>query len=300
MTILIGLAPGQRDDAAVHLGCMLARSSSEDVTVVSVVPAPWPPDPYGGDKEYLAYQEDVAQKTLRRARTHLDERVPHAEYLVRRAESVPGGLLAMIADRRFSSVVVGSSSMGLLGRVMLGGAAERILHSAELPIVVAPRGFREGRATRLTRVSVAFGRADHDSRLVARAASMAGRVHAPLRVVCFAVRPMAALVGAVEERAEELVTKEWMQRLEDDIAAALASAPDTGSTGAGGRQPAPVDTALGHGSSWAEALHDVPWADGDLLVVGISTGPLGRFFLGSHAAKIVRNSPVPVALLTRG
>jgi nucleotide-binding universal stress UspA family protein len=300
MTILIGLAPGQRDDAAVHLGGMLARSSAEDVAVVSVVPAPWPPDPYGGDKEYLTYQEDLAEKTLRRARAHLDGRVTGAEYLVRRAESVPGGLLHMIADGRFSSVVVGSSSMGLLGRVMLGGAAERILHSAELPIVVAPRGFHEGRATNVTRVSVAFGRADRDSRLVARAASMAGLFHAPLRVVCFAVRPMAALVGAVEERAEQLVSKEWMQRLEDDITAALASAPDAASAGAGGRLPSPVDTALGHGSSWAEALHDVPWTDGDLLVVGISSGPLGRFFLGSHAAKIVRNSPVPVALFSRG
>jgi nucleotide-binding universal stress UspA family protein len=206
----------------------------------------------------------------------------------------------MIADGRFSSVVVGSSSMGLLGRVMLGGAAERILHSAELPIVVAPRGFHEGRATNVTRVSVAFGRADHDSRLVARAAAMAALFHAPLRVVCFAVRPMAALVGAVEERAEQLVTKEWMQRLEDDITAALASAPDAASAGAGGRLPSPVDTVLAHGSSWAEALHDIPWTDGDLLVVGITSGPLGRFFLGSHAAKIVRNSPVPVALLTRG
>ena len=152
----------------------------------------------------------------------------------------------------------------------------------------------------MTRVSVAFGRADRDSRLVARAAAMAALYHAPLRVVCFAVRPMAALVGAVEEGAEQLVTEEWMQRLEDDITAALASAPDAASAGAGGRLPSPVDTALGHGSSWADALHDVPWADGDLLVVGITSGPLGRFFLGSHAAKIVRNSPVPVALLSRG
>jgi nucleotide-binding universal stress UspA family protein len=298
MTILIGLAPGQRDDASVHLGCMLARSSSEDVAVISVVPAPWPPDPYGGDKEYLAYQEDLAEQTLRRARAHLDGKVPGAEYLVRRAESVPGGLLDMIASGRFSSVVVGSSSMGLLGRVMLGGAAERILHSAELPIVVAPRGYHEGRAAKVTRVSVAFGRADHDSRLVARAASMAGLFHTPLRVVCFAVRPMAALVGAVEERAEQLVTKEWRQRLEEDIAAALASGPDGES--AGDRPPSPVGLVLGHGSSWAEALHDVPWTDGDLLVVGITSGPLGRFFLGSHAAKIVRNSPVPVVLLSRG
>jgi nucleotide-binding universal stress UspA family protein len=299
MTILVGLSPGQKDDSAVHLGCMLARSASEDVAVVSVVTAPWPPDPYGGDKDYLAYQEDLADKALRRARAQLDGRVA-GEYVVRRAESVPKGLLDTIAEGAFSAVVIGSSSMGLIGRVMLGGAAERILHSAELPIVVAPRGFHGGRAATVTRVSVAFGRADHDSLLVARAASMAEHFGAPLRVVCFAVRPMTALVGAVEERAEQLVTREWMERLEGDIDAALASAPDVAPTGAVGRQPSRVDTVLGHGGTWPEALHDVPWTDGDLLVVGISSGPLGRFFLGSHAAKIVRSSPVPVALVSRG
>lgn len=166
--------------------------------------------------------------------------------------------------------------------------------------MVAPRGFHEARAAQVARVSVAFGRADHDSLLVARAATMAERFGAPLRVVCFAVRPMTALVGAVEERAEQLVTREWMERLESDIAAALARAPEAASAGADSRPPLPVDTVLGHGSSWSEALYDVPWADGDVLVVGISSGPLGRFFLGSHAAKIVRSSPVPVASLSRG
>ena len=300
MTILIGLPPGHKDDSAVHLGSMLARSSAEDVAVVSVVPAPWPPDPYGGDRDYLAYQEDLAEKTLRRARAQLNGKVAGREYVVRRAESVPKGLLDTIAEGQFSAVVVGSSSMGLIGRVMLGGAAERILHSAELPIVVAPRAFHGGRAAKVARVSVAFGRADHDSHLVARAASMAGLFGVPLRAVCFAVRPITALVGTVEERTELLVTREWMERLEGDVAAALASAPEAASADAGGPLPLHVETVLGHGSSWPEALHDVPWADGDLLVVGISSGPLGRFFLGSHAAKIVRSSPVPVALLSRG
>jgi nucleotide-binding universal stress UspA family protein len=190
--------------------------------------------------------------------------------------------------------------MGLLGRVMLGGAAERILHSAELPIVIAPRGFHEGRATKVAHVSVAFGRADHDTRLVARAGldgtALPGAAEGGL------LRSPADGGAGRRSRGESRAAGGGgvMQRLEDDIATALASAPDTDSTGAGGSLPSSVNTALDYGSSWAEALHDVSWVDGDLLVVGISTGPLGRFFLGSHAAKIVRNSTVPVALVTRG
>ncbi len=301
MTILIGLAPGQKDDAALHLGGMLARSTGEDVIVLAVVPAPWPPDPYQADKEYLAHLEGRADKALTRARTYLGTTIPSVECLLLQAESVAAGLLHVMEERQVSSVALGSSSTGLLGRVMLGGVAGRILHATDLPIVVAPRDFHEGRATRISRVSVAFGRADHDGGLVARAAAAAQHLSAPLRVVCFAVRPMAEYVGAMEPSSEQLVVDEWLQRLEDDIATALATAgrrsgPADGPTTTATR----VETVLGQGGSWAEALHDVAWSDGDLLVVGTSHGPLSRFFLGSHAAKIVRNSPVPVMLLPRG
>jgi hypothetical protein len=40
MTTVIGPAPDERDAAAVHLGSMLARSISDDVVLVTVVPAP--------------------------------------------------------------------------------------------------------------------------------------------------------------------------------------------------------------------------------------------------------------------
>jgi len=300
MTILIGLAPGQKDDASVHLGGMLSRSTGEDVIVLAVVPAPWPPDPYQADKEYLAHLEGRANKALTRAQTYLRSGTPGVETLLLQAESVAAGLLQVIEERRVSSVALGSSSTGLLGRVMLGGVAERILHATELPVIIAPRAFHEGNATRVSRVSVAFGRADHDGGLVARAAAAAQSMSAQLRVVCFAVRPMADYVGAMEPGNEQLVVGQWMKRLEDDIAAALAAAtPQPQPVGGHTATVTRVETVLGQGGSWAEALHDVAWSDGDLLVVGTSTGPLSRFFLGSHAAKIVRNSPVPVMLLSR-
>ena len=41
------------------------------------------------------------------------------------------------------------------------------------------------------------------------------------------------------------------------------------------------------------------WRDGEILAVGSSSSAISRFFLGSHASKIVRNSPVPVFLMPR-
>ena len=60
-----------------------------------------------------------------------------------------------------------------------------------------------------------------------------------------------------------------------------------------------IDITVGYGSSWADALTDIAWTDDEILVIGTSSSPIGRLFLGSHAAKIVRNSPVPVMLVPR-
>ena len=60
-----------------------------------------------------------------------------------------------------------------------------------------------------------------------------------------------------------------------------------------------MDFVVGQGGSWAEALADVSWSDGEVLAVGTSSSAISRFFLGSHASKIVRNSPVPVFLMPR-
>ena len=261
MTILIGLAHGKRDDAAVHLGGLLARSSAEDVVVVSVVQAPWPPNPYRGDKEYLAYQQDQAEIALNRARRQLGASPLGAEFTVRRAESAPAGLLQVAEERHCSSVVVGSSTMGLMGHVMLGGVAERLLHSAELPIVVAPRGFHAGPATIITQVSVAFGRADHDSGLIARSASVA-------RDSCGA--KSALFCGAADDsdagRGREQCRGTGCRRME-----AAAGRRHCGSPGI----EREIDTrrprrargytrrnGLGSGSSWSAALHDVSWNEG--------------------------------------
>ena len=65
--------------------------------------------------------------------------------------------------------------------------------------------------------------------------------------------------------------------------------------------PPELEIVVGRGESWEEALDDVEWDDGDVLVVGSSSiGPVARVFLGSRATKIVRHSPVPVVVVPRG
>jgi len=292
MTTVIGLAPNERGAAAVHLGSMLARSTGDDVVVATVVPTPWPPDPYRTDLEYLALQQAAAEQALTRARTQIGTDLA-VELVLHHARSVSSGLLEVARERHASVVALGSSSGGLLGLVSLGGVAERILHSADIPVTLAPKGFDpQTTNARVSRITVAFGRADRDSDLLHTAAGVAQDIGAALRVACFAVRPVTSAAEPVAAGAERLVVDEWSKHLEGDIAHVLSSTQ-------GGSVATRVETVVGQGTSWADALADVAWADREVLAVGTSSSAISRFFLGSHASKIVRSAPVPVFLMPR-
>ena len=292
MTIVIGLAPNERGAAAVHLGSMLARSISNDVVVATVIPTPWPPNPNRIDNEYLALQKKAAEEALALARTQIGADLA-VEQVIHHARSVSTGLLDVARQHNATMVALGASAGGVLGLVSLGGVAQRIIHSSDIPVTLAPRGFDTGQVNaRVTRVTVAFGRADRDSDLLVTASSVANDIGASLRVACFAVRPLSAATGSIEPEAEGLVVQKWANHLEADIRQALGSS-DTNSVAT------KVDFVVGQGGSWAEAMADVTWGDGEVLAVGTSSSAISQFFLGSHASKIVRHSPVPVFLMPR-
>jgi nucleotide-binding universal stress UspA family protein len=116
-------------------------------------------------------------------------------------------------------------------------------------------------------------------------------VGAHLRVACFAVEPLAT-AGSPGAGGGPLVAASWVGHLRQTIVATLERTT-------GRRSADAADIAVGHGYSWADALTDMAWTDDEILVIGTSSSPIGRLFLGSHAAKIVRNSPVPVMLVPR-
>lgn len=289
MTVLVALTPGERGSAALHLGTVLARSAGDSVVVAAVVPTPWPPSPFPGETEYLALAERSAEQALARARTSLGDDL-RADFVVQHGRSVAAGLLEAAVAHRADLVVLGSSSEGVLGRVGLGAVAHRLLHSTAVPVVLAPRGFTAD-GVRVRRVTVAFGPRDDTSDLVRRALRVADGFRATLRVASFAVRPLASLAGGVEESAEDLVVARWSAQVGALVRASLGDEAGSVATR--------LETVVGQGNTWAEAVGAVPWSAGDLLVVGASSSAISSFLLGSHAAKVVRSSPVPVYLVPR-
>ncbi len=293
MTFVVGVAPDGSGSAVLQLAALLARSSGTPLVVCTVVPAPWPPGPARVDAEYRDELAGAARDTLDQARERLGDEVP-ATYVAHHARSAPAGLLEVAEEHEASLVVVGSSSAGVLGHVALGSVSDRLVHSSPLPVALAPRGFRAPPGTRVARVTASCGGPDDTRELVVAAARVAARVGAGLRVASFAVRARPPYTSGVGREGEAEVLAAWREDLAASSGAALAEVRGLPET------PAALEAVVGAGESWPEALEDVAWSPGDVLVVGSSrTGPLARVFLGSRAAKIVRHAPVPVVVVPR-
>lgn len=284
MTMVVGFAPDGRGRGVLHLAAMLARSADEELVVCAVVPAAWPPSPARIDAEYQAELERAAEHALSRARARLPSDV-RASYEVLHARSAPAGLLEVAERVDASLIVAGPAADGGGGMVSVGSTTARLLHSSHVPVALAPRGFHVREGARVERVTVAFGGRQED--LVVATASVAARVGSSLRVASFAVQARPPYTSGVGHEAAGSIADEWIEEI---TAAARAALPDDG-----------AEIVVGEGEDWGEALEDVPWREGDVLVVGSSSvGPIARVFLGSRATKIVRHSPVPVVVVPRG
>ena len=292
MTVLLGLPRRRGATAAVQLAAQLARSLREDLIVCTVVPAPWPAGVGRIDAEYQQHLDEAAAEALARARASAPEDVA-ATFHVERARSTPAGLLHVAERTGADLLVLGSARSGGIGRVSFGGVTERLLHSSHIPVALAPRGFRCRPATRVTRLTAAFGAAEGSAGFVLAAAGMATRLHVPLRVASFAVRPRPPLTAGIGSRAESSLVEEWVAdvgRAQHEVLDRVKALPEA----------PPAQGVVGRGTDWDDALEDIGWDDGDVLTVGSSSvGPLARVFLGSRSSKIVRSSPVPVVVVPR-
>jgi nucleotide-binding universal stress UspA family protein len=294
MTILVGVPPDGRGGAALHLATMMARSSGEELLLCTVVPEPWAPSPARVDAEYRTELARIANETLGAAREGLSEEVG-ATTIVHHARSAVAGLLEVAEQHDTRVIVVGSSPTGAFGRVAVGSVSSWLVHGSPVPVALPPRGYRCRPAARVTRVTAAYGGADGADDLVVAAGAVAARVGAALRIASFAVRAHPPYTSGVGTGPEQELLDQWAEEIEAASRAALERVSDLPEV------PPKLDTVIGYGQTWDEALEDVDWQDGDVLVVGSSSvGPIARVFLGSRASKLVRYSPVPVVVVPRG
>ncbi|WP_418005499.1 universal stress protein [Mycobacterium sp. PDNC021] len=289
MTIIAGFSASRHGSAPINLAVQIAKTTGEKVIAAAVLERSWPPRNDPVEDEYLRHVKAQTAQSLQAVVDGLPGR-PDVPTLVHESGSIPTGLLELAQEFQARAVVLGSSSSGLLGRVALGSVTERLVHTAQVPVAIAPRGYAFNTGP-IRRVTAAYGGEADTNGLIRAAAELAKDWGTPLRVVAYTVRPVWAFGGA--SGAEDMVVAQWSKRTVDDVTKQLnkireqLAVPD-------------VDMIVSSGRDWQQAVENTGWSSGDVLLLGSgAAGQSARVFLGSAAAKILRHSPVPVMIMPR-
>ena len=276
--------PGGAD--ALALAVRIARTLGAEVEICLVLPPDkgLPAIVTAGGYDKVVHEH--AQRWLAEAEAMVPDDVVAHGYAIT-ADSFAEGLIAE-ADRLDAvALVVGGAGGGLAGRHSLGSVVNELLHSAPLPVAVAPRGTRHSKVERVREVTCALGERQGAGLLLDTAVRAARAAGTPLRLVSLvALDPM---LGSLRGDADA-VREHAMEHARATLETAKSELPE-------GFQ---VTATSVDGDTVEDAVNKLEWHDGDLIMVGSSrlSAPR-RLFLGSTAAKMLRVLEVPVVVVPR-
>ena len=282
MNIVLGVDGGSQQPAAVALAAELCRESGATLTVVNVFPWSKWAERLGNAYE-LTVRED-AEQILRDASSLLDG-VPHEVRAIPDV-SEPKALHAVCEDLGADLLVIGACHRGPVGRAVLGGVGDRVVHGAPCPVAVAPRDFA-GDST-IARIGVGYDDRPESRAALDWAIAAAEQRRAEL-VVLGVVEGLSvpASMGGVTYPYDEVFAS---QRI------ACRQALEAAAARIGDRVTVTTRTLEG-----PAARRLIEAADGvDLLVLGSrGYGPLRAVLLGSAGRAVSAAAPCPVVLVPR-
>jgi nucleotide-binding universal stress UspA family protein len=279
MRYVVGYTPSDRGADAVALASALARAQGAQLDLVYVVDRKTPyvalhPE---GSGVSAAEQEIL---TAEREGLSLIPKDVEAKFHVRHADSHAAGLIDAALDYEAGLIVVGAASAGLFKRYTIGSAANALLHASPVPVALAPRGYH--RTEPITRLTLAVGQRPGAEAAIDVAVEAAERRGVPLR-----------LVSLVELDAEG--------DSGENINAAHIHA-NTVLTAAAHRLPDGHDVTVevAHGRTIEEAIDDIDWDEGEIMIVGSSRlAEKNKLFIGRTANKVLLALPVPMVVVPR-
>lgn len=287
MRFVIGYLATPTGRDGVALGVLLARTYGAQLDICLVLDDFRPAPSKGGtEASYDAIVVSRAEGWLAEAAALVPDDIVTRTHLVY-AESQSAGLNEAAANLDADMLVTGAAGDGLFSRHSIGTVTNALLHSAHLPLVMAPRGFRHDQSTHLREVTCAIGAATSSSRLLSTSLDLAERAELPLRLLS-----LAAVDHAQQGRLDADITTRRHNVAEAQ--AILAAARD------GLGPDADVTVLVGEGDSVEDAARGLEWHPGDLLVLGSSRlGQPGILFLGTTATRLLRIVPVPIVVVPR-
>lgn len=282
--ILVGYVATDYGKDALRLGISLARN--RDVTLHITMVAPEHNSFSGVYPHSRGYTSIIEEQLAGWLQEALDE-VP--EDVVAIARIVPGhseaeALNASAEDLNCDVIVVGARKGGIFNRFKMGAAVNALLHSATIPIALAPRGYSYPGP--LTRVTAMFGPQPGTSDVIAIGLDRARRREIPLRLVSL-ILPGESNMQAVGTDVPNAV-RTYANRILGDIAQEMLAAGHATTEIASGRD---VETAM----------ERLAWEEGEIAVVGSSRLAMpGRLFIGGTASRMLRSIPVPMVVVPAG
>jgi nucleotide-binding universal stress UspA family protein len=282
--VVVGYTATKTGRDAVAFAGRLAAAVDAVLDVVVVLPSEGRSVITPPAASYHRYLQEQAQQWISAAIDRVPaEVVAHAH--VRTADSFAEGLIAVADELAASYIVVGAADGGSRGRHRLGSTTTELLHSSDVPVVLVPRGARKvAPETGVTRLTVAVGTRPGADVLLADAGALATAAGVPVRLLSLLTvdLPPSADTGAIRLSGTTEV--------DEVLAAAKADLP-------GGVE---ADVVVAEGESVEDAVSHLDWQPGEVLLAGSSRlAQPRRLFLGSTAAKMLHEVPVPVIVVPR-
>ncbi len=271
--------------AAVRFAKVLAAPGGEQVVAVMVHPVLPHVLGKGSSAAADAALEDALREDAARVLAGLVDEGVRREVVA--GESPAQGLHRLAEDQDAALVAVGVTHRGAIGRLLVGGVGDRLLHGAPCPVAVVPSGWDEPAPAT---VGVAFdGRAESWAALRAGEA-LAARLGARLEVVGVYDPAPYLWLTTPAPAPHPWDIDELRARFEEDLQAAVdeldTSVPRTVRAVSGLPGPALV-----------EATH----RGIDLLVTGSrGYGPVGGVLLGSVSRYVADHAACPLLVVPRG
>lgn len=289
--IVVGYTADDSGADALALGARIAAATEAQLELVMVLPIEArggvvPRDPGHERRVKEQAQAWLAEASARIARAGgAGEPGPAVSQAlhIRYADSFAAGLVAAAHEFDARLVIIGPARGGLFGRTRIGSVASELLHSADVPVALAPAGAREVPLSQgVTRVTAAVGQAP--GAVLEASVALSRAAHAALRLLSLVPIDLPAGVDT------GLVNLTSTVAAEQALEAARRELP------AGVEASAVVAT----GSTIEQSVGELDWQPGELVLVGSSRlAAPSRLFLGGTAAKMLRELPVPLIVVPR-
>lgn len=280
--IIIAVDSKERTLDALALGHRLADATDAPAVLVTVFahhPLHDPEDP-----ELVGLRAEARETLLELARAEglevADVRVIPGNFAARelqRLTELPGTGL----------IVVGSTTRGRVGRLLVGGVGERLLAGGACPVAVAPRAYAEQEGSPLRCIGIGFDGSGEARVALDAAVALAKACGARLRLITVFQR--LAFGGATPRALPGESANDIMRReLRATHTTALRDIPSDVEAESRFRDGAADEVLL-------EESEDL-----DLLVVGSrGYGPVGAVLLGSASTTLARAAACPLIVTPR-